>query len=62
MTLLNTYVLYFFHDVLGIRNASFNTGLVGGAAMLGAIASSVAAGSLSDSSIGGSSSRSPACR
>jgi len=48
MTLLNTYVLFFFHDVLGIRNASFNTGLVAGAAMVGAVASSVAAGVLSD--------------
>ncbi|HEV8021615.1 MAG TPA: MFS transporter [Candidatus Lustribacter sp.] len=48
MTLLNTYVLYFFHDVLGIRNASFNTGLVAAAAMIGAVASSVAAGVLSD--------------
>lgn len=48
MTLLNTYVLFFFHDVLGIHNASFNTGLVAGAAMIGAVASSVAAGVLSD--------------
>ena len=48
MTLLNTYVLYFFHDVLGIRNASFNTGLVAAAAMVGAVASSVVAGVLSD--------------
>jgi|SRR5665213_857446 len=48
MTLLNTYVLFFFNDVLGIHNASFNTGLVAGAAMIGAVASSVAAGVLSD--------------
>jgi MFS family permease len=48
MTLLNTYVLFFFNDVLGIHNASFNTGLVAGAAMVGAVASSVAAGVLSD--------------
>jgi MFS family permease len=48
MTLLNTYVLFFFNDVLGIRNASFNTGIVAGAAMVGAVASSVAAGVLSD--------------
>ena len=48
MTLLNTYVLYFFHDVLGIRNASLGTGLVAGAAMIGAILSSIAAGVLSD--------------
>jgi MFS family permease len=48
MTLLNTYVLYFFTDVLGIRNASLDAGLVAGAAMVGAVASSVAAGVLSD--------------
>jgi MFS family permease len=48
MTLLNTYILFFFNDVLGIRNASLNTGLVAGAAMIGAIVSSVAAGVLSD--------------
>ena len=48
MTLLNTYVLYFFHDVLGIGNASFNTGLVAASAMVGAVVSSVAAGVLSD--------------
>jgi MFS family permease len=48
MTLLNTYVLFFFNDVLGIKNASFNTGLVAGAAMIGAVASSVVAGVLSD--------------
>jgi MFS family permease len=48
MTLLNTYVLFFFNDVLGIHNASLDTGLVAGAAMVGAIASSVAAGVLSD--------------
>jgi MFS family permease len=48
MTLLNTYVLYFFHDVLGIRNASLSTGLVAGAAMVGAVASSVVAGIVSD--------------
>src|SRR5580704_7243216 len=38
MTLLNTYVLFFFHDVLGIRNASFSTGLVAASAMVGAVA------------------------
>jgi MFS family permease len=48
MTLLNTYVLFFFNDVLGIKNASFDTGLVAGAAMVGAVASSVVAGVLSD--------------
>jgi MFS family permease len=48
MTLLNTYVLYFFHDVLRVRDASLRTGLVAGAALIGAIASSVWAGRLSD--------------
>jgi MFS family permease len=48
MTLLNTYVLYFFSDVLGIRNASLGTGLVAGAALVGAVVSSVWAGTLSD--------------
>jgi MFS family permease len=48
MTLLNTYVLFFFHDVLGIYNASLNTGLVAGAALVGAVASSVAAGVYAD--------------
>lgn len=48
MTLLNTYVLFFFHDVLGIKNASYSTGIVAGAALVGAVASSVAAGVLSD--------------
>ena len=48
MTLLNTYVLYFFSDVLRVRDASLGTGLVAGAALVGAIASSVWAGTLSD--------------
>jgi MFS family permease len=48
MTLLTTYVLYFFHDVLGVSNASANTGLVAGAAMVGAVVSSVAVGMISD--------------
>jgi MFS family permease len=48
MTLLNTYVLFFFNDVLGIHNASLDTGLVAGAAMIGAVASSIGAGVLSD--------------
>lgn len=48
MTLLNTYVLYFFSDVLGARDASFKTGLVAGSALVGAIVSSVLAGKLSD--------------
>jgi MFS family permease len=48
MTLLNTYVLYFFSDVLRVRDASLGTGMVAGAALLGAIASSVWSGTLSD--------------
>jgi MFS family permease len=48
MTLLNTYVLYFFHDVLGVRNASVSTGLIAAAAMVGAVVSSVIAGIVSD--------------
>ena len=48
MTLLNTYVLYFFSDVLGARDASLKTGLVAGSALVGAIVSSVFAGKLSD--------------
>ena len=48
MTLLTTYVLYFFHDVLGITNASASTGLVAGAAMVGAVVSSVVVGIVSD--------------
>jgi len=48
MTLLQTYILYYFSDVLGVHNARFGTGMVAGAAMIGAIVSSVAAGLLSD--------------
>jgi MFS family permease len=48
MTLLNTYVLFFFHDVLGVRDASLRTGLVAGAALVGAIVSSIWTGTLSD--------------
>jgi MFS family permease len=48
ITLLNTYVLYFFSDVLGVKDASLGTGMVAGAALLGAIVSSIWAGTLSD--------------
>jgi len=48
MALLNTYVLYFFTDVLGVHDASLQTGLVAGAALVGAIGSSIVAGVLSD--------------
>ena len=48
MTLLNTYILYFFSDVLRVHDASLGTGMVAGSALLGAIVSSLAAGKLSD--------------
>jgi MFS family permease len=48
MALLNTYVLYFFTDVLGVRDASLQTGLVAASALVGAIFSSILAGVLSD--------------
>jgi MFS family permease len=48
MTLLNTYVLYFFTDVLGVHDATRGTGMVAGAALLGAIVSSLLAGRFSD--------------
>jgi MFS family permease len=48
MTLLNTYILYFFSDVLHVANASLGTGMVAGSALLGAIVSSIGAGKLSD--------------
>jgi MFS family permease len=48
MTLLYTYVLYFFTDVLGVRDATRGTGLVAGAALIGAIVSSVFAGRFAD--------------
>lgn len=48
LALLMTYVLYFFHDVLRVRNASAGTGLVAGCALIGAIVSSVWLGRLSD--------------
>jgi MFS family permease len=48
MALLNTYVLYFFTDVMGVHDASLQTGLVAGSALIGAIGSSILAGVLSD--------------
>lgn len=48
MTLLYTYILYFFSDVLGVHDATRGTGLVAGAALLGAIVSSIVAGRFSD--------------
>lgn len=48
MTLLNTYVLYFFADVLHVKNAPLRTGLTATGALGGAIVSSIVAGILSD--------------
>ncbi|TAM58918.1 MFS transporter [bacterium] len=48
MTLLMTFVLYFFRDVLKVENPSAGTGLVAGAALVGAIVSSIWLGALSD--------------
>jgi MFS family permease len=48
MTLLNTYILYFFHDVLHVANAPLRTGLTATGALGGAIVSSIAAGLASD--------------
>ncbi|MGH7706896.1 MAG: MFS transporter [Vulcanimicrobiaceae bacterium] len=48
LSLLMTYVLYFFHDVLHVANPAGGTGLVAGCALLGALGSSIALGALSD--------------
>lgn len=48
MTLLNTYVLYFFADVLHVKNAPLRTGLTATGALGGAIVSSIVAGIFSD--------------
>jgi len=48
LSLLMTYVLYFFHDVLHVQSASGSTGLVAGFALVGAILSSLFLGKLSD--------------
>ena len=48
MTLLNTYVLYFFADVLHVKNAPLRTGLTATGALGGAIVSSIVAGIISD--------------
>lgn len=48
MTLLNTYVLYFFADVLHVKNAPLRTGLTATGALGGAIVSSIVAGIVSD--------------
>ncbi len=48
MGLLNTYILYFFHDVLHVANAPLRTGITASGALGGAIVSSIIAGVLSD--------------
>lgn len=48
MTLLNTYILYFFHDVLHVANAPLRTSLTAAGALVGAIISSIIAGLISD--------------
>ena len=48
LTLLNTFVLYFFSDVLKVRDASGGTAFVGIMAMVGAIVSTIAMGYVSD--------------
>lgn len=48
LTLLMTFVLYFFHDALGDQNPSASTGLFGGLALLGAVVTSFWMGQLSD--------------
>lgn len=48
LTLLNTFILYFFSDVLKVRDASGGTAWVGAMAMFGAILSTIAMGYVSD--------------
>jgi MFS family permease len=48
LTLLGTFVLYFFRDVLHVADPSRGTGLTGLAGLVGAVASSVVLGILSD--------------
>jgi MFS family permease len=48
LSLLMTFALYFFHDVVHAQNAQAGTGLVAGFALLGAIASTIFLGKLSD--------------
>lgn len=48
LSLLTTFVLYFFRDVLHVANPSMGTGTVGLAALVGAAGASVALGVLSD--------------
>jgi MFS family permease len=48
LTLLMTFVLTFFHDVLRVANPALGTGLVGVSALVGALVSSIWLGFLSD--------------
>ena len=48
LSLLTTFVLYFFRDVLHVANPSLGTGAVGLLALVGAAAASIAFGILSD--------------
>ena len=48
LTLLMTFALYFFRDVLHVGNPQGETGLVAGCSILGAILSSLVGGQLSD--------------
>jgi Na+/melibiose symporter-like transporter len=48
LTLLMTFVLYFFHDVLKDQNPSATTGIFGGLALVGAVVTSFWMGQLSD--------------
>ncbi|MGH7662174.1 MAG: MFS transporter [Vulcanimicrobiaceae bacterium] len=48
LSLLMTFALYFFHDVLRVANPQAGTGLVAGASLIGAIISTIVFGKLSD--------------
>lgn len=48
LSLLMTFALYFFHDVLRVANPQAGTGLVAGASLVGAITSTIVLGKLSD--------------
>jgi MFS family permease len=48
LTLLMTFALYFFHDVLKVKNPAASTGLLGGLSLAGAVISSLWMGALSD--------------
>lgn len=49
-TLLMTFALYFFQDVMHVSSPKASTALIGGLALVGAVASSIVLGSLSDRS------------